>query len=422
MKVTRHPEEPIDSVTPGDIVWRDLRRYFDKDISQEVRAKLADDPDLHRYRYGDAFRLAVLLPEIERLEIELAPDGPATRHLWMRTVTEREVITRLTMQRARDEHRALLTQVRHSLAAYDPAYAFDGVPASEELLKRVAPEGCRTPDSLFRALELINTVDAPVRAADSLPPALRSGYEALQSFIQSFRIRPTQDTDTAQAILRAANASYRNDLFIRVSGEFAPIQIRKESGFCHLFKVACEILAIKYRWDEPGTVWFLGMEGSFAFARLWEVRIDHREEPDAYLTRITLTIDPRLSPEEVRGLYKEMRNQLLRDEKGPKRCRQLSQTSLLLSNFVYIDEGQERHAPFKPWRPIMANWNRQLAPSLQANGIEAFYSEVKAFRQAAQRAYDSLLPPKYSPPAAALQYPSAEDFMDVSPLIAKQLL
>lgn len=219
------------------------------------------------------------------------------------------------------------------------------------------------------------------------------------------------DISQPRAARIAASGSHFEDAELRVDlhnpSRLERIPIALDRGLLHAVKAACAFFAAKYRWTEEGALHFIAIVGGHAIVKTCVVEFDVRSDLSC-LSRITLTLDPTLSPEEVRRIYKDARARVLPHHK------EVSHSHLLLAHLAFTQTSRPvdpRHPRYEErfWRELFKDWLRKV-PDFHKAGVQALptFPCVAHFRRAAEAAKDRILHPKIKRPAETRYSPKLE--------------
>lgn len=435
MAKIKDSQSSVDPVEPDHYVWSRLFAFFDRPISDETIEAFRLDPDLQRYASGDTSVLARLLDRIEALENQFAEAWRNARLTAVSPVHESSIqhtpeiddlrrrwSTREPMGRVDHDFSAnylgvvsgighriaevneakVLGLVRQVLVRYDPEFK-DEPEVVAKMLSATPIRGCPTGARLLATLEEIARAEHPHLQAD-----LAEAASQLDEFIVA---------TTRGACPVVWRARYQNSKKLSVSVEVASdsgiwptyvtkqVRILTDTGFLFALSRAAAVLAAKYQWGPEGALHFLCVDGAYPVVKIASIDFDMRRNPTA-LTRINLTIDPTLSPEEVKRIYAHARSQVLPHSK------ELSTKSLLLAFFVYAQNRPIPPAPDAPtWLRLMHEWNERFGVHIKSQRSEsAIYSDLAKFKRDAMIARDRLLDPKLTEPQSLSQFPSLSVF------------
>lgn len=188
-----------------------------------------------------------------------------------------------------------------------------------------------------------------------------------------------------------------------------------------------ERLADSYRWRQSEAATFV-LTGRTPEVQVYVGSAEIRHHEDSALTRVTMTLDPALAPEQVMGIYIRLRNRLRAhgaprtlspktyclaghvgphvriyaappaDKKGPGR-----RPAPGPSGYATIIEPQ----PGRTWQALRSDWNERCRNGDLEPGWR--YDAASNFTRDAQAAVAGLLFPNWQPPGpdqAAVQAPS----------------
>jgi len=434
MKITHDPRNPV----PIDgIAWRQIGAYFNRPVSEDAMRALSYDQDLQRMEVGDASGLGRLLDRIEELENQFVEarrrlkvsDSPAEpsmpsfsgrvffkyeletleRQEWNPTASPQFVLSGIIFRLAEHELKAICDIVRPVILRYSPTAAQIDPYRLERWLQRHTQGGAQSGRELHKTLASIATLEEQ----DDVPPILREatqslGHEILlwrqsHSSITSLRIAMGGEKSLTVATELNEEFSFNPDYKLR------KVRFKSSDGFLGQLKLLVRLMMIRYRWTEDGCLHFLGVPPGYGIITVAEVRFDCRDDESA-LSRITLTVDPTLSPDEVKAIYARARNQVIKGNN-----KELSQKSLLLVNHVYTQTARDTSEDSNKWHELMHEWNRLFATSVKGQrGKAVFYRSVAQFKRDAQQAKERLLNPEIERPTHEVQYPSLRSIKESS--------
>lgn len=162
------------------------------------------------------------------------------------------------------------------------------------------------------------------------------------------------------------------------------VAVPKGGGVERLYRLAGE-LAARYGWQQAQATLFI-LTGSIPLVSPLTAELVTRR-PCAGASRLVLTIDPALPPEEVAAEYRRVRRALLGEG---KRARPLSEKHLRLGAFVAERQDCRTDAErLHAWNAAYPHWGYQQ-------------DQVTNFNRDYRRAQERLLHPDYHPPSGGV--------------------
>lgn len=347
-------------ITPEDI-RRDLERELGRPIKNKVWNDLMTDRWVHEVEEGEA-DIAALARRVRRL-VGIYGDAYSSKVDTPRTVPSsrgepeakgsrgrEEVISRLLAADATNDQRvrAFRAEVlddsqlnRDEVEAWIERQAQADGPPSAWLSVPVPPE------YNLKASEKGATTEPPLTVSDERPAVLvQRRYLSYLSHSESPDSDPRREVPTADA------------------------------GALGRLRQLSEALALRYGWDEALATNFV-LTGEIPLAPLIETRtsVPH---PLTALARISLTIDPALSPREVADHYRRIRGEIV-----GARHRKQGEKHMRLATFTAARPAGES------LRKSMAAWNKEY-PRWKQKTESNFGRDCK-------RAIKRLLHPDYGP-------------------------
>lgn len=202
------------------------------------------------------------------------------------------------------------------------------------------------PQDVHRWIERQAEEDGPPSRWLTVP--LPTGYEVRSSTTFATTEPPLTISEKTPAIL--VEKRYLRFLTCRVwEGEEDPRRevSTVEGAVLDRLRQLSESLAGLYGWDRASVTNFV-LTGDIPLVPSIESRASMRVFPYRTLTRISLTIDPALSPREVADHYRRVRGRILEG-----RHRELSDKHMCLATFAAGRPAGEK------WRERMAAWNKE---------------------------------------------------------------
>ena len=138
------------------------------------------------------------------------------------------------------------------------------------------------------------------------------------------------------------------------------------SGVLHRLERLAYKLSEDFRWSKAEAVAFI-LAGRVPFVHIATYRLSLSDPP--CMSRITLTLDPALSPRQVEGIYRNIRSRALSG-----RYRNISNKHAVLAAFAAEHEGETTLSA------VMASWNKRY-PRWRYKAVTNFGRDAKAARE-----------------------------------------
>lgn len=401
---------------------------------------LADDPDVRAAINGElkaqskaAYRIAQAQLKVEeQKKVQLAAKR---KRASARRRTEKSsfasprylgAICNLVHREAQREQveilssfRSILSQVVEPLSSARTARRAKRYPDQEEKIleanrRVIARHGLRHEDDHFEVLASIAESEAKgsFNLAEGLMGIVESVIEAsigsadcplsIQNLYLDFPRSVSPKTGRV-GVVEVSGGKDGNDI------QVLPYSI--PNGFLHSLDLASAVIALKYQWTKSAAVSFILSDWHVPTVKIAKIDYDFREAIPA-LTRVSITVDPTLTPEEVLAIYSFARDSITSEGRMIK---SLSDKSCALANFVYgqTHTPTNEEADTDTWKDLMHLWNGELSGGWiqveSQRGASLKYDRVALFREHSERARERLLFPPIDPPANLLVFPSLKD-------------
>lgn len=250
--------------------------------------------------------------------------------------------------------------------------------------------------------------------------------EAVQEIKRVLRAKMTAPTTPthvqdayAASTWRVTKLGQGGRLRIDDGREITTLEYDSRSAYLGLLDVASNVIASRYSSSVESALLFLLCNEPLTFK---VAQIDYQVDSDpTALARIVLTVDPTLSSEEVRSLYRYAREKVVEG-----RHVDTEEATMALAGFVYsqtlirttptIDESRSGDWTEydEGWRQIMDKWNaeQQEQPILGRKGATKIYKDLWRFRNVAEKSRDQLLNRRLKEAPRSPEFPSLEVFED----------
>lgn len=273
------------------------------------------------------------------------------------------------------------------------------------------------PDDLVPVLRAILAEEESGKSRETLESAAAQ-VEAMMTVRAGDPKEPRRTRDAfAAALWHSTRVAPKGGYLMIDDGRtITKLDYGQKCAYLRRLDLASRIVAAQYRWSVESGVLFLLCNSPQSFKM---ARIDYEVETDpGLLSRIVLTVDPVMAPEEVLKLYSHARRQVA------GHLQSLSEAQLALVSHVFtqthtptsldIEEPlpHERKEYKLGWKYLMESWNERQAwsPVLGRKGGQGLYSETWRFRHHADEAKRLLLAPKLTVPPKSPEYPPLSAF------------
>ena len=230
-------------------------------------------------------------------------------------------------------------------------------------------------DSLLKPEEVGNWLSS--RAASDGEPSLSldgvpigAGHTCTRTDDGTWVIDPPVNTSEAVSLNIRELTYFEHG----IGGKVVSIRFRN-GGVIDALGRLCSRLSVKYHWDLTQAVAFV-LTDTLPIVPIITFSVAPRQS-NTVLTRITLEIDPALSPQEVREAYSRVRSEVV----GERRRSMKPKNQTLAVWFAGRPAGQ-------PWLDTMRGWNEAVMDDWR-------YALVSNFARDCRRAIKNLIDPSY---------------------------
>lgn len=225
-------------------------------------------------------------------------------------------------------------------------------------------------------------------------PVIHASATAIWAALGTIAANPRQAVEVRDATSRQL---LPEEKIIRIAHCEETFSIERPHLLLHAIKTACRYLAAKYRWAEEGALSFIALFGGSAIVKAQATRFVVRTDLKC-MTRIELTLDPTLSPDEVKRLYAHARRQVLPHHK------EVSEAHLALAGEVFTGTSRpvdRRHPRYEErfWSDHYQAWQAKPSTPAGRNQNPVKFAKLSQFRRAAEQTRERLLQPNITMPA-----------------------
>lgn len=410
--------------------WRGLvdKGYIHEPFHPRVAKELESHSDFAAAVGGDETAIQRLIDDGIQMEETLLESAPPD------TGSESEKITRKRQREPRKmgeaNHCGLLSGLVFRLAEIEEAECHQIVHRACAASIRRCLEDSLLPDHIDRELFVQRTFEVIQRYGLS-SQYLEQGVDRLieldhsESVPEYLEIATQELRNRILQTLRSSEVEFPASIFMELAGidpRTSPseplgrydlsrcvgsdlfLQFYRFGGFLHTLDLASRTLAVKYRWTPSQAIQFLLSHGR-PTCYVARVEYDVRSDPTG-LSRIVLTLDPSLTPEQVATMYSDARHKLAGNRK------RLRPSSYSAANFVFT----QTHTPVETMDDFRCLWEQwkdfEILQRTECGGTVQTYGRVQEFRRQATDARDETLNPKLHVPADRFEYPNLATLPD----------